>query len=236
MRKDSRSFRILIVLLIVCALFLVVFAFIRSQQFRLVSSTPGLGGDIATSTGTIRLSFSDELKARDYVQQLEGKDSSLVNSVRTDKKALFLSLKPLKKNQRYSFTLKDIQSIHDKKIDRLQVTFTAHYIPYDKLSAEQKALELSQTDRANTEDPIVQYLPYQGDGYYLTGEHTSSEDGEPIFILNAQLFLTRPDLTNKSAAISKYKEQVNTYIRSKNLSPDKYLVRFIINEPPAQPN
>lgn len=209
----------------------------KGGGFRLVGSIPDLSGQIATSTGTIKLTFSDKLDGSvNYSQQTEGQDAGIVASTRTEGENLFLVLKPLQENRSYSLELTDIKSAGGEVIARLELSFTAVYVPFNKLSKEQREFELSETDRGNKEDPLMAHLPHQGESIYLTGEYTESEEGEPIFVVNAQIFLRRDDLEDRTAAIKRYKQKVVEYIQSKGLDPASYLVRYIINEAPAGPS
>lgn len=210
----------------------------RSQTFRLLSSTPKINSAIPTSTSVIKLTFSHSLDASvDYLGTTEGESVSSINSIQIDGPSIFIRLKPLTKNKWYSFTLKNIKAQDGRVIESLPIRFTAQYIPYNELPSDQKRLEVSQTDRETATDPILAYLPFQGDRIYITAEFTATEEDEEILVINAELFLQRSELgVNRSQAIQVYKDRVVGYISSKGLDPEKYLIRYEINEPPAAAN
>lgn len=227
--------------LIVCAVFfvfgLLIFISVRSSGFRLVESIPEINGEVSTSTGTIKLIFSKKLDSSlNYNEQIEGENADTVIGVNVEGENLLLVMHPLKENSSYDFSVKNIRSVDGDTISSVPVVFTTKYIPFTQLPKEQQEFELSQTDRGNQENTMQQHLPFQGDGFYLSGEYTSNEDGETIFIINAQILFTRDDLANRTAALDKYKQMIAEYIQSKNLNPDEQLIRYIINEPPANPN
>jgi hypothetical protein len=209
----------------------------RNSTFRLTKSTPALNGVLSTSTGTIKLEFNRKIDGSiNYADGLDG-STEIISSISVEENSLVVKLKPLTKDKKYSFTIREIKSLDGEHINKLPVNFTARYIPYDQLSSAQKNLELSETDKDNQEDPVLAIVPHQGDQFYLTSEHTATEDGEPILVLNAQLFLYRSELeSGRAAAIEKGKNKVREYLRSRDLDPEKYLIRYEITEPPATAN
>lgn len=226
-----------IIAIILACLSLVLLGVFRNQTFRLTSSTPKLGKTIPTSTGTIKLDFNREIDGtKSYTDNLEG-DSGIINSISVEGKSVLIKLKPLTKDKKYGFAIHNIHSVDGSVIQRLPINFTARYVPYNKLSSEQKRLEVAETDKNNEEDAVLQIVPHQGDQFYLTSEYSATEDGEPILVLNAQLFLYRSDLgAGRDSAIEKYKNSVREFLSGNNLDPDKYLIRYEINEPPATAN
>lgn len=226
-------FAVLLIGLVAGGLFLY-----QSSRFRLVSSTPKLSDSLPTSTSTIKLHFSKPLDdSKDYRATLLEQDPFIVSTIEVTGNDIYVHLRKLEKGKRYRFTIKDITAKDGRVIMQQSVAFEAKFVPYSQLSADQKRLELSQTDRTTPSDPILAYMPHQGDRFYLKAEHTTSEEDEEILVINADLFLSRDDIkTGRSAAIQQYKDRVTQFIRSKDLDPDKYYIRYVINEPPASPN
>lgn len=233
----NRNIKIVAVLVLAIIVMMVGLNIFQNKDFKLTGTTPDLNNTIATSTGTIKLNFNKKIDSSvGYVSKIEG-DAEIINSISVEEKTILIKLKPLIKDKKYSFVIKDIKSTDGKYISKIPINFTAKYVPYNKLSSDQKSLELSQTDKNNSKDPILAIVPHQGDQFYLTSEYTSSEDGESIFVLNAQLFLYRSDLgSGRDAAIEKCKTKVRDYLKSNGLNLDNYLVRYEITEPPTTSN
>jgi hypothetical protein len=234
---SKKQFLLVIIMGVLLAVFIVSFSIYRSGIFRIVGTIPAINRDIPSSTSSIQLKFNQTLDTADYSSHVTGKDAAVVRRVRTEGKTLWVDLNLLKDRQSYTFTINNIHSQKGKLISGQAITFRAVYTPFNKLSEEQRAQEIQETDRGNTEDPIIAYLPYQGDRFYLTAEYNNNEQGKAILVINAQLFLSRQDLgSGREAAIESLKQKVSKYIESKGLNPTSYTIRYIINEPPANPS
>ncbi len=231
---NKKNITLAIIAAVLAAGVLISLTIIQNARFRLVGSTPRLGSSLSTSTSTIKLDFNRDIdNSQEYTDSLTG-DLALIKSISVDKKSIYLKLVTLKENQHYSLALNNIRSADGKVITKLPVEFTAKYVAFNKLPVSQRQLETTQTDKNNTEDPILAILPHQGESFYLSGSYSANDAGEPIFILDAQLFLKRADLGAKhDSAISGYKKTVHDFIKSKGFDPDKYLIRYDINEPPS---
>jgi hypothetical protein len=206
----------------------------NSQKFRLVNSTPKMGNTIPSSTGTIKLSFNRDLKNNMSLSTIlvDIGERPVVQAMRIEGRDMFLSIIPLEEKTEYTIELRNITSTSNEVIPKTTFSFTPVYVPFDRLSSEQKALEASETDRDNAEDPLAQYLPYQGDSFYLTSEYTYNDQDESIFIVNNEAFLSASEVTeSRSSVIERYESKVKSFIRSKGLDPSKYIIRTSLNEP-----
>lgn len=220
-------------LLLVVLIFMGV-ALKRTNTFRLVESVPRLDNSIATSTGTIALNFNQRLdESFDYNDKLGGQDKEAVRRVRVSGKSLLIDLEILVADRDYSFLLVEVRAMDGRMIRNLPVRFTAIYIPFNQLPDAQKKLEIGQTDRDNADDPLARHLPHQGQQFYLSSEYGYSEEGEPIYIVNAQLFLTKSDLSDRSQRIAEIKKQVTDFIQAQGLDPKTYNIRYTITEAPS---
>jgi hypothetical protein len=213
---------------------LIAFLAYQQNQFRLVSATPGTIGEFATSTSTIRLTFNKALDGTmDYRSFVEG-ETAAIRDMYVEDKNLYIFLGLLPKGSEVTFTVNNIRSVDGRVIESLPFEFTAVYVPYDKLSKQQRELELYVTDKGIIQDPVIEILPYQGDRFYISTEYTNevSDDSKPI--ITAQLFLTRADiLVDKDSAIDEYKKRVRDYILSKGINPDEYEFKYELNAPPV---
>lgn len=208
----------------------------KNSQFRLVTSTPNTTGTIASSTGTFKLVFNRKLKADMSLQKiLDSGDNSrepIVTSMRIEDKTMHLSVRALDEETEYSFSLKNVTAASGETIPEVGFKFTPVYIPLSRLSEAQKELEATETDRGNLEDPLNQFLPYQSDELYLTGEYIYNDEDEAVFIVNSDAFITAAEVQlPPSVIIGRYEAKVKAFIKSKGLDPAKYTIRTSLNEP-----
>lgn len=229
----NKKYRLLIIGVILVVLAVIAFIFISNRDFRLVSTNPKLGGSIPTSTPEIILNFNRELRPDQELHNNISGDVGPVSNLVIDGQTILISLTSLEIDTNYHITLSNIESTEDEKIEKIDLIFSAVYVPYEDLSNEQKATQLANTDRDNKEDPIMEVLPHEGEGYYLEGKHTTGDDGVDDFILEAQIFLKRWELNNRQAAIDEYQRQVVEYITNRGFSIDDYFVDYVIIEPPT---
>lgn len=220
---------------ILMLVFAVCWVLYQRSQFRLVDSTPSIGSTISTATSMIELHFNRKLKEGNYRETLSGETSEVVQEIRVQSNIIQVSLNRLDEESDYNFIIRNITSQDDEVIPELVVNFKTVYIPYNKLSESQQELELNQTDRNNFEDPILKHLPHQDDRFYLESEFTTGAENEPLLVLNAQLFFRRDDLDQDTTETRlKYEKYVKDFIRSKELDPSKYNIRYEINAPPIR--
>lgn len=76
-------------------------------------------------------------------------------------------------------------------------------------------------------DPILNYLPYSRFNYVVTATMDNYKAN-----LNVDIFLFLSDTENgeRENSINKYKTEVIDWIKSINLNPDNYLIKYTINE------
>lgn len=202
------------------------------SHFRMTGSTPGIGGTIATSTGTIKLDFNRPLDAsRDYTKNMTG-DTIVINDIVAEGESLFVRLDLLVEGTDYSFTIKDIYSTEGELIEEVQVSFSPKHIPFNQLSKAQQDLELAETDRGNTLDPILEILPHSTLEYDLTAINTTNHDGEYELIIERKIRLTQADINiDRKEAIKNYTAKANDYLKQNGFKLEDYDIRTVIIEP-----
>lgn len=203
------------------------------NKFRIVSSTPNINSAISTSTSIISIEFNKVIKDNNYIGSLDGKNVNLVNEIKVHDKNILIYIYSLDEDQTYEFRLHNIRSNKDEQIDSIPIKFTTKYIPFNDLSKEQKNLEMSIEDKGNVDDPILKYLPYEGDHYYLNSENTQDSDGEPILVIKGDVYITRDEVVeDRSQVMKRYEQKIKDYLISKDLDPSNYIIDYEIMEPP----
>lgn len=232
---NNRRLVIIIGFIVLLVLGLAIYVSIsNNQRFRLIGSIPTTNGNIPTSTGVMRLNFNRKLKDIDYSQKIDGNESNIVTSTKVEGTTLLVYLTTLEENKSYRFNINSVTSETGEVINKVSVNVLAVYVPYDKLPKEQQDLEASQTDQNNHSDPILALLPHQGNQFYLEASYVEDDDGVVQLILEAQLFLSRDEVPqNREQVINSYEQRVFEFIKSNQLNPDNYHIRYTVNEPPV---
>lgn len=223
--------KILLVLLGLGAVILLGLNMYKSSHFGVTKIIPGNKGTIATSTDTFEIRFNRELDASKDYKKDSIDDGGIIKSIKAEKKSLFITVKQLKEGTSYNFT---IRNIYDKKgsfVSSLPFSFKATYISEANLTKEQRDLMAKNTDKGISIDPLLSQLPYGGINWVLTGDYESTESGT-ILVINAKITFSKSDVTtDKAAAFTTYKKQINDYITSLKLDPAKYNIRYQLIEP-----
>lgn len=201
------------------------------RGFRVTKTVPNSTGKIATSTGVFRVSLSAPIAGELTRDNLDDPDA-IVQEIEKKDKQILVYVRPLESGVTYQFSLLNIRSDKQEVIERYTFKFKATYIPFEKLSDEEKAIQIEATGRNAPVDPIAQYLPHGTLDYNLTGSNETNDEGENIFVLNAELLLTAADVRiGRAAAIKAYKKEVLDFIISKGFKPNDYLIRYTVSAP-----
>lgn len=82
-------------------------------------------------------------------------------------------------------------------------------------------------EQAGKNDSIIQYLPFSNFSFYIAADTTAGEDN---LILKVELRIPQSDLKGglaaDQAAVSLYKNEVTTWLKSKNLNPTDYTFEY----------
>ncbi len=231
-QSSIRQQRLLIVIGGFLIIILLIGYIISTSKFRVVAITPGDRGKIATSSTTIKMVFNKQLKEDiNYLERLNDPEE-LVSYFKIEGSTLYLYLDELFAGRQYAFSVNSIEAVNGEIINEHSFNFEAKYIPYHQLPSDQKILQLEETDKDNTEDPIAKHLPESSLHYTITGAYEASEDGNAIYVLNIKIILNNADLgPHKDTTIEQYKSDALTHIRSLGFNPDNYLIRYRITEP-----
>ncbi|MGB3946303.1 MAG: hypothetical protein WBK76_05735 [Candidatus Saccharimonadales bacterium] len=146
---DIRKYAVRIGL--VLAALLVAFVLYDNLAFRLKSTSPSLS-NVADSSTEIRLYFSQPVKSIGKVTFNEATITPRVNG----KEVIVSFDRTLIKNADYSLVVKDVTSEwFDMKIQSIERSFTPKYVPYDKLPAEQKKVQVDNSNSGQVDDSFI---------------------------------------------------------------------------------
>lgn len=228
----KNNIRLIVVVTALAILAYVGFLIWQNTQFRVTGTTPSTSGSVATSTSVIKIDFSHDLSEEVvYNRTIIDDGQSLVREIERRDRSLYVRIFEIFEGENYTISFKDILSSDGEVIKNFRLTFTAKYIPSERLSQAQKELENGETDRFEVEDPILKHIPYSTIGYSLEPVNSVSEEGSYALFVNMKIFLSNTDRGFEEEAVESYKKQAFDYLRSKGINSDDYEFNFIVQDP-----
>lgn len=200
--------------------------------FYLTGTSPRTGS-ISYLTPYIDISFSQDINT-DFNDFGIISEDSIVTTTSTNKRTLRVFLTNLSMNNEYSITIPFIESSEGDRLTDITLEFKAKDISFERLSKEHQQYILKKQDELpNTHtDPILKHLPHSTLEYELSPLVTQNDNREPILVLEARLLLTSADVKiDPQAATEQYKKSVVEYIKSLQLEPSNYTIRYIVISP-----
>jgi len=199
--------------------------------FRVTGTSPSLRA-VPTDAGYIEIFFNHPLAETNIVKVTD--PAKIVKETKQNKKSVRLKLSLLQSGRVYTIGLGTISDTSGKTIDAYTLSFKARVIDFGKLpDNQQKAVLEAQNDKGDQlGDPILSHLPYGGLNFKLTALNEDAGDGNSKLVLEAELLLDKSDVQgDENAAVSEYKLQVTDYIKSLDLKPENYTIRYMVTRP-----
>lgn len=208
---------------------LIVWAVVNSLSFRITSLSPNNVSGLSYLTPRLIVTFNRDVSDQGLDITVGGVP---VRSSVEKNKVIINILNPLEINRSYTFVLRNVQSINHEIIKNQKITITTN--SREDISDEDWVLVLDRQEAGKGDgvsNPILRYLPYYTDTYYLDSVVDNSGGVDKI-ALEATIFLTREDVSNRENVINTIKSEIITYISSlEGIVPSDYLVRYKIQEP-----
>ena len=222
--------RLIIFLLILGVFVIGLLSFIKSSQFRVVSTHPDLSR-VPTSSTFIDINFNQSLDSQNVTTLVTGDPSRIVKNTEIDNKSIRIFFnQPLNDKGKYRIDLGPIVSKSGKKIHSYSLVIRAYYVPLEQLSKNDQNAVLQQPSNDEVaNDPLLSHLPYGGIHFSLKA--TSDPSSKSKVSIEAHILLDNSDIGNESAAVTAYKQEVVSYIQSLNLDPANYNITYIVEEP-----
>ncbi|MNH58420.1 hypothetical protein D3C85_801150 [compost metagenome] len=224
--------RLIISLLLLAIVGLSAFVFIRNTGFRVVDQMPK--GDVAMSSTLITLKVSDTPVNTSEIKfsikpEVKGEFSVEGDAV------FFKPSEAFKENGRYTISIENVRLNNSNSIHKTNHTFKAVYIPYDKLSKEEKDRQLAKTNPQYETYPITKILPYVTSSYKIEYTLPSHEKEKFLLVVTPLIEQNRGESTEQyQARLLAIKTDAEAYIASNgfNLSdyalyyPDLFLIQY----------
>jgi len=199
----------------------------QSLQFRMTGTSPSVK-QVSVISPFIDVNFSKALDKNKI--ELASNQKFISNYNLVGDKTLRVYLTDLTLDADYTLSINSVTAISGKELKNISLRFTAQNIPFDKLNKTQQEAILGHQDKPtpSKSDPILSHLPYGGLDFELTA--VAGQSG--TLSLHARLLLSAADVrTDEAGATAQYKKEVQDYIRSLGLNPDKYVIDYEIVKP-----
>lgn len=165
-RISPRVKLLAIVLIILSILGYIALAITSKTSFRLVNVSPK--GTLPTSTTAITMEFNKELKPLD--QQKPGflnADPAINLEIAIRDKSLVITLnEPPKENSNFVLKFTDLESEGGDAYSE-SLTYKVKYVPYNKLSKEEKDRQAQNSVSPLARHPLLSMLPYDAIAYRM---------------------------------------------------------------------
>lgn len=214
----------LAVFIVICLL--VGFLSYRTFVFQVISTVPGNGGEVSSSTGSlITIEYNKELMLNNNNLLITANDD-IVTNYKIDRNKLFIQIRNLTFDKSYELYIKNVTATDSSKINSYTFKFTNKYKNYSELPKEEQQKQLEQTDKGTRDDPVTRALPITTDQYYISYEvySTPDEKGKNEKIIIA--LLVTNDQQSNLQLIKNYKTQAVNFLISKGINPDDYVVEW----------
>lgn len=200
MNKKRAAVAILIVFIVA----FVVFWLFMNRGFRVTNVSPALSGEIPTSTPRAVITFSSSLDTKKTKATLAQGDD-IVGSTNITNNTITLYFRELEIDKDNIIELRDIYSADGEYIESIQYTFRSVYVPFGKLSEEQRQEQLETTDRPSSEPNVYRFLPYETSYYSIS--YGAKNDNQFVLYIDMKFSTT----TTSGPSYGRYLEKVRTY-------------------------
>lgn len=222
--------RTFIISIVLAFMVLATYGVWQTSRFHIVSTKPSLSG-VPDIIPYIEINFNQKLADQGYSVS---SSSSIIDGYSIDNKTLRINLKSTTADKKYSLQLSNIKSVKGEVISKT-LELKTKTIPFDKLPGGlQQTIVNGQNPKDPSlpaNDPLVAYLPYGDLGYNISYTITT-QDNKPalsvkisVILSGSDYKLSQPELENK---INQRQQQARDYIRSLNLDPAKYNIRYSV--------
>lgn len=192
----------------------------QNTGFRVVSRDPS--GDIPLSVTRLSFTLSDKITNQDAVE-LNIEPAVSGEFTIQDKNVIFSPSAPFKDNQKYSLVIKNAVIATDNKPHQTNYPFTATYVPYDKLSAEEKARQMKLTNPTQQKYPVTRDLPYVTSSFKMEYTPPLNKDDPIIIRITPLISQSRGEsIEQYQARLLVIKDEAEAYLTSKGHDPKDY--------------
>lgn len=220
--------RNIVAIVAVSLVLLLLYICFDNLVFRVKSFSPSLD-KMPDSATELRVHFSQPVKSIGSVAL----NDTVIKPVIKDKVVIIPIGRALEADSQYSLVLEDIQSKwFDNSIDSINKQFTPEYVPYDKLSTEEKEAQIEQSNSGQVDDAFISnnVFPIYNERWQI--DATVNTEDRSAF-LNVKFFKEVPNYDNggevtrvSNETAEKYRKEVLDEIKKRGGNPSDYLIIY----------
>lgn len=244
-----RRYRKLIILTVILVVVIVASWLVYdSLVFRLKGTTPKNGSTPPASLQQVEFVFNKKIKDDGVIDRIvllvngENPIDIVRGDSRIEDNKIIIEIIRLNQDVQYEFTVTDITAENGKKIDKVALTFSPTYVPFNELSKEQQAASIADVEDPVTEDPMFAIAPYRTIDYSIdyieleqTEENPDGEPARPPKNIQIHVFMSNADYSDEKKVVSERRQQAINYLRSKGIDTDNYTITYT-QDPDLSPN
>jgi hypothetical protein len=204
---------------------ILIFSVFNSRKFHVVSTNPSTSS-VSYITPFFIINYNKSIAASVSISS----SPNLVRNYTVSGETIIINLNSMRVGVSYFIDIKSVTDINRGVIKNKIFKFTAQNISYDNLPKDQQQIIVNNQDRypSPINNPITAHLPYTTAGYSLSSDIVSGPNGMAELVLNATITLSQVDMTDETAAIAGYKQDIVNYIESLGLNPANYTINYTI--------
>jgi hypothetical protein len=225
MNSQQKKLIIFAILALLTLLAVIVGSYISQHTgFRVVSRDPS--GDVPLSVTQISFTTNEKITNQDAVELTIEPSVSGAFTI-ADKTVTFTPEDAFQENEQYTLTIRNARVASDSKSHHTKETFTAAYVPYDKLSDAEKARQLQRTNPVQQKYPVTRDLPYVTSTYKMEYTPPFKKDDPIIIRITPLISQSRGESTEQyQTRLLTIKDEVETYLTDKGHDPSTYYTYY----------
>jgi len=224
----NRKFIIIaIVSIILVFIGIVLFIFYREnfESFKLISTSPDTKESIPTSTSSIVLKFNKEIDSNKISIKNITSNSNVVRNVSSSGKTITLNLSPLVVDKKYNINIDKVIAKNGDEIKDIKLDFFAKYVPYNKLTEEERQQGVQDTDPAISNSSIRNFLPQVTPNYTLVGGKIFFSNGDSKDIVQVKdIFYKGINPPYPESEIKYSAESIKNFLKDTGVDRNSYLL------------
>lgn len=224
----NKKFLIIVIVSIVLILIgIVLFIFYREnfESFKLVSTSPDTKESIPTSTSSIVLKFNKEIDGNKISIKNVSSNSTIVRNLSSSDKTITLSLSPLVVDKEYSIKIDQVTAKNGEEIKDIKLDFFAKYVPYNKLTEEERQQGIQDTDPEISTSSIRNFLPLVTPNYTLIGGKIYFSNGKSQDIVQVKdIFYKGINPPYPESEIKYSAESIKNFLKETGVDRNSYLL------------
>lgn len=218
---------VIIVIAVIIVILLLISIVLNTIIFRVSNTVPSNNTKINTGTNLITIEFNKDIQNIDNNSVVS--ESNIIRSVSVDKNKLSIGVNNLQNNRKYQIIINNIKSTDNQIIDKYVYNFETGFVPESQMSEAERNQAIQQTDKGNTQDPIIKVLPYNTPSYTVNYRFVVVGDEETKTVIDVVIYLNEVDRrAGEIESVNFYKKQINDYLIKNGIDINNYQFNYTV--------